>query len=274
MIEFANPAAYRLWMGRWSARLAPALVAFADVAACSRLLDVGSGAGALSLALLEGVPGATVVGIEPAADFVAWCRETATDPRLRFETGDALALPFPDHSFDATLSLLILQELADAPLALSEMRRVTRPGGPVAASQWDFAGGMPMLSLFWDAVIEVAPGAAARQAAAKCMAVDYPDDAALERLWRGAGLVGVETARHRIDMTFASFEDYWRPFLSNVSLASSFAGTLGDGHRAELAGRLRRRIAGAAPDGPFTLEAHAWAVRGKVPGGRNSTDAT
>jgi SAM-dependent methyltransferase len=265
MIEFANPVAYELWMGRWSTRLAPALVAFADLARGSRLLDVGSGTGALSLALLEGVAGATVVGIEPAGEFVAWCRETTSDPRLRFETGDALAIPFPDHSFDATLSLLILQELSDAPLALSEMRRVTRPGGPVAASQWDFADGMPMLALFWDTVLEVAPGEAARQATASCMDVDYADDAALRRLWRLTGLVEVETARHEIDMTFASFEDYWRPFLSNVSQASSFAGTLGDDQRSELEHRQRRKTAGAAPGGPFTLKAHAWTVRGKVP---------
>jgi ubiquinone/menaquinone biosynthesis C-methylase UbiE len=265
MIEFAHPVACELWMGRWSTRLAPALVAFADLPSGSRLLDVGSGTGALSLALLEGVAGATVVGIEPAGEFVAWCRETTSDPRLRFETGDALAIPFPDHSFDATLSLLILQELADAPLALSEMRRVTRPGGPVAASQWDFANGMPMLALFWDTVAEVAPGEAAREAAAHCMDVDYPDDAALRRLWREAGLVEVETTRHEIDMTFDSFEGYWRPFLSNVSQASSFAGTLGDDQRSELVRRLRRKAAGAAPGDPFTLlKAHAWAVRGKV----------
>ena len=53
MIEFSHPAAYQLWMGRWSSRLAPALVAFADVSGGARLLDVGSGTGALSLALIE-----------------------------------------------------------------------------------------------------------------------------------------------------------------------------------------------------------------------------
>ncbi|MFQ5566773.1 MAG: class I SAM-dependent methyltransferase [Paracoccaceae bacterium] len=265
MIEFANPAAYECWMGRWSTRLAPAMVAFADLPGGARLLDVGSGTGALAHALVESVADATVVGIEPAAEFVARCRETNTDPRLRFETGDALAIPFPDASFDATLSLLILQELPDVPLALSEMRRVTRPSGPVVASQWDFADGMPMLSLFWDAVLEVAPGAASREAAARCMEVAYPDGAALERLWRETGLVEVATERHDIDMTFASFDDYWRPFLSNVSAASSFAGTLGDDQRSALERRLRRTATGAAPGGPFTLKAHAWAVRGRVP---------
>lgn len=70
-----------------------------------------------------------------------------------FEVGDALEIPFIDDSFDATLSLLILQELSDAPLALREMRRVTQLGGLVVASQWDFAKGMAMLALFWDTVL-------------------------------------------------------------------------------------------------------------------------
>jgi ubiquinone/menaquinone biosynthesis C-methylase UbiE len=71
MVEFSNPAAYERWMGRWSRRLAPSFVDFAELPRGARLLDVGSGTAALSLALLEGVPGASVVGIEPAAAYVS-----------------------------------------------------------------------------------------------------------------------------------------------------------------------------------------------------------
>ena len=45
MGNFANPAAYELWMGRWSKRLAPVFVAFAGWARGTRVLDVGSGTG-------------------------------------------------------------------------------------------------------------------------------------------------------------------------------------------------------------------------------------
>ena len=187
-----------------------------------RVLDVGSGTGALAAALLADVADATVVGIEPAEAYVAYSSARLRDERLRFEIGDALAIPFEDDGFDAALSLLILQELPDVPRAVREMRRVTRPGGRVAASQWDFADGMPMLALFWDAVVEVVDSDAARRAAADCMVVDHPDEGALRRLWQDAGLVEIVTERHEIAMDFTAFDDYWSPFLSGVTPTSSF----------------------------------------------------
>jgi SAM-dependent methyltransferase len=265
MADFANPDTYELWMGRWSRLVAPSLVAFAALPKDARLLDVGSGTGVLSVALLKGVAGSTVIGIEPSEAYVRYSRENISDDRLCFEVGDGLDIPFNDKSFDATLSLLILQEISDASLALREMRRVTRPGGPVIASQWDFAMGMPMLALFWDTVLEVVPGQSARQAAADCMVVAYPDEIALRNLWQQTGLVDIETEKHKIDMTFSSFEDYWAPFSSNVTPTSSYIGKLDANQIAEIKTRLREKIICDANDRSFSLQAHAWAVRGNVP---------
>ena len=122
-----------------------------------------------------------------------------------------------------------------------------------------------MLALFWDTVLEVVTSEATRQAAADCMVVDYPDETALRSLWRETGLIEVVTERHEVDMTFASFEDYWKPFLSNVTTTSSYMGKLGAGQATEIKSRLRKKVIGDAPDRSFSLEAHAWAVRGKVP---------
>lgn len=265
MVGFSNPAAYEIWMGRWSRLLAPSFVTFADLTRGARLLDVGSGTGTLSLALLENDAGSEVIGIEPAEAYVSYCREMICKDRLRFEVGDALNIPFEDDSFDATVSLLILQELPDAVLALREMRRVTQPGGLVAASQWDFAKGMPMLALFWDTVLEVAPGEAARKAAQDCMVVDYPDEIALQKLWRKTGLVDLRTERQKIQMEFASFEDYWRSFFTNVTPASSYAARLEADEVSEIEKRLRKRTIGDVSDRSFSLQTSAWAVRGEVP---------
>ena len=138
MGEFSNPDAYELWIGRWSARLAPAFVSFARLPKGGHFLDVGSGTGALGAALVEGLENGTVIGIEPAETYVAYSRARLRDERLSFEQGDALAIPFEDARFDGALALLILQELPDVPKAVQEMRRVTRVGGCVATSQWNF----------------------------------------------------------------------------------------------------------------------------------------
>ena len=66
MGEFSNPEDYELWMGRWSARLAPAFVNFTDLPKGGRFLDVGSDTGVLVAALLAGVEDAKVIGIEPS----------------------------------------------------------------------------------------------------------------------------------------------------------------------------------------------------------------
>jgi len=266
MGEFSNPEDYELWMGRWSARLAPAFVNFADLRKRGRFLDVGSGTGVLAAALLAGVEDATVVGIEPSEPYVAYCRARMRDQRVSFERGDALDMPFADGQFDGTLSLLILQELKDAPEAVNEMRRVTRAGGIVVASQWNFADGMPMLALFWDAVIETIGTNDARKEAANCMVVDYPDEKALRRLWEEGGLVEVETQLQEIEMAFESFDDYWAPFSSGVTPTSCYAQTLSEGDRNALEDCLRQKAIGQAADGRFTLTAQAWAVRGSVPG--------
>lgn len=267
MSDFSNPEDYELWMGRWSTRLAQAFVNFANLPKGGRFLDVGSGTGVLAAALLAGVEDTTVIGIEPSESYVAYSQARVRDHRASFERGDAMDVPFADGQFDGTLSLLILQELTDAPEAVNEMRRVTRVGGIVAASQWNFADGMPMLALFWDAVIETIGTNHAREAAANCMVVDYPDERALRRLWKEAGIVEVETQLQEIEMAFESFDDYWAPFLSGVTPTSSYAQKLSEGDRNALKDCLRQKAIGQAVDDRFTLAAQAWAVRGLVPAG-------
>lgn len=266
MPEFANPDLYELWMGRWSTRLSKPFVDFARPGPRGRLLDLGCGTGALSATLMDAVPGCVVVGVDPSKDYVAFCRERFSDERLGFEVGDATDLPFDDASFDATLSMLILQEIHDARLAAREMRRVTRPDGLVCTCQWDFADGLPMLALFWDAVLATVPDDGLRARAAEVMEVDFPDPDALRGLWNESGLMDVEIEALEITMDFAGFEDYWRPFTSGVTMTSSVAGRLDTDARERLEANLRSRILGDGADRPFSLPARAWAVRGRVEG--------
>ncbi|RUQ97516.1 methyltransferase domain-containing protein [Labedella endophytica] len=102
---------------------------------CS-VLDVGSGPGTITVDIARRVAPGRVVGIDAVADVVGQATALADSEGLRnveFATGDAYALDFPDDSFDIVHAHQVLQHLGDPVAALREMRRVTRPGGIVAA---------------------------------------------------------------------------------------------------------------------------------------------
>src|SRR6476646_9649308 len=155
---FSESDGYERFMGRWSRRLAPLFVTFAGVTEGDRVLDVGSGTGALSAAA-GAIDSVQVTGVERSAAYVRYAREHVSG---RFEVGDALALPFPADAFNRTLSMLVLNFVADPAAALHQMVRVTRPGGVVAAAVWDYGDGMQMLRTFWDTAVALDSDAAPR----------------------------------------------------------------------------------------------------------------
>jgi hypothetical protein len=78
-------------------------------------------------------------------------------------------------------------------------------------------------------------------------------------------LVEVKVAPIDIPTRFASFDDYWQPFLGGQGPAPSYAVSLGEEPRARLRDSIRGRLP-AAPDGSISLTARAWAARGTTRG--------
>lgn len=107
----------------------------------ARVLDVGCGAGTITVGLADRVPDGEVVGIDAAAEVIDQARGTAGAGRenLRFETGDVYRLGFADQSFDVVHAHQVLQHLTDPVAALREMRRVCRADGLVAVRDADYA---------------------------------------------------------------------------------------------------------------------------------------
>jgi len=228
-------------------------VTFAGVTEGDRVLDVGSGTGALSVtaAAIESVQ---VTGIEPSPAYVRYAQEHAGGDGVRFEVGDALALPFSDDAFDRTLSMLVLNFVPDPAAALQQMIRVTRSGGVVAAAVWDYGDEMQMLRTFWDAAVALDPEAAPRDE----RHMPLSTGGALAELWRG--LRDVDEQPLIIEMAFGSFDDYWQPFLCGQGPAGVYVSSLSASARDALESTLRERLG----DDGFALRARAWAVRGVV----------
>ena len=100
------------------------------------LLDVGCGPASITADLAERVAPGRVVALDAAAGALEAARKTLRErglsEQVEVTSGDVMALPFEDASFDVVHAHQVLQHLADPVGALAEMRRVTRPGGIVA----------------------------------------------------------------------------------------------------------------------------------------------
>ena len=119
-----------------------------------------------------------------------------------------------------------------------------------------------MLRTFWDEAIALDPKADAKDE--RHMPLSRAGE--LAALWRPY-LENVSETALRIETRFSSFEDYWSPFLLQQGPAGVHVATLSTDDIDQLQSRLRRRLLVDRGDGPITLDARAWAVRGVVPSG-------
>jgi demethylmenaquinone methyltransferase/2-methoxy-6-polyprenyl-1,4-benzoquinol methylase len=119
----------------------------------ARALDVACGTGDLTLELARAVaPGGEVVGSDFSERMLSLAREKAADrvldARVRFETGNALALPYADGEFDATTVGFGARNFSDLERGLREMARVVRPGGRVVVLEITTPTRPPLSSFF------------------------------------------------------------------------------------------------------------------------------
>ncbi len=243
--------AYLRFMGLYSEPLAALFADLAGVGYGQRVLDVGCGPGALTAELVNRVGAESVSAVDPSASFAAAVRERL--PAADIRRSAAEQLPFPDGIFDAALAQLVVHFMADPVQGLREMRRVTRPGGMVAACVWDHAGGRGPLAPFWSAARELDPAA------------DDESDRAgvreghLAGLFTQAGLCRTQVTTLTVCVRHASFDDWWQRFTLGVGPAGAYAASLTPQRRDALREQCRRQL----PAGPVEITATAWAATGR-----------
>jgi SAM-dependent methyltransferase len=247
-MSFDVPAdSYQRYMGRYSRPLAESFVDLVGVRAGDRVIDVGCGPGVLTGPLVERCGAASVCAVDPSASFTAAARDRFPDVDVRDAAAESL--PFEDDTFDAALAQLVVNFMADPVAGLREMGRVTRPGGVVAASVWDLVDAGPLQD-FWRAAQAVDPNAEDEG--------DMPGsrEGHLAELAAAAGLREIRSTSLTVQVEFASFEDWWAPYLLGVGPAGSYVASLSP----ELRDRVRESCRSRFPEGPFEHGGAAWVV--------------
>ena len=256
-------AAYERFIGRWTRRLADAVLDATAPLPAGALLDVGCGTGSLTAAMRAHFPERAVTGVDVARPYLDVAAARADCAGCRFERQDACALDLPDDAFAASLATIVLNFVADPAAAVAEMRRVTRPGGVVAAAGWDFRGGLVYQRLLWDTAAVIDPAAFERRA--KLFAAPLAKPGGMLELWRAAGFDAVTQSSVTIRMDFAGFDDYWQPLLGGQGPVGSYVAGLDPATAARVREAVRAAFLAGDDDGPRSLAATAWVVRGVVP---------
>lgn len=255
-----SAAAYELWMGRWSRKVAVEFVRWLGVPAGRAWADVGCGTGALTEAILRSGAPRAVYAIDRCETYVAEARARIRDSRVDFEVGDGCELPLGDASCDVAVAGLVLNTLPDAEELLQEMKRVTVPTGSVAAYVWDCSGGMEIVCRFWDAAVELRPHDAHLDPAER-----YPlcRPGPLKELFWRAGLADVSVRMIEVPTVFDDFDDFWSSFIGRQGSAPAYLASLPVDARIRIRELLRTRL--EANGCPIAMKARAWAVQGTNP---------
>lgn len=256
-IRFDNGAAYERYMGVWSRIAGEVFLDWLAPKNCLRWLDVGCGNGAFTEMIVERCAPASVQGIDPSEEQLVYARTRPALSVAEFRQGDAMAMPFPDNTFDVAVMPLVIFFVPDPAKGVAEMVRVVSPGGIATAYAWDMpGGGFPYEALLSEV----------REMGFAVPAPPNPDAShidALKDLWVGNGLADVETKEITVQRTFANFDDYWTTILGAPSVGRQLSVMASD-DLAFLKARMQARLP-IDSTGRITYSARANAVKGRVP---------
>jgi SAM-dependent methyltransferase len=201
----------------YSQAFAPLMTWCADAIAAApgmRVLDVAAGSGLPSFTIAPRLQGeGTILGIDFSPEMVAVAERRARHTgaaNVSFRTMDAEQLELPDASFDAVTCACGLIFFPDAHRALTEMRRVLKPGGRVAIGVWDEPSSSPFVTVGGGAISQFHAATPPNPNSPGAFRFAKPD--VLERFLREAGFGDVTIASVPMPIEFGSTHEYWEMF--------------------------------------------------------------
>jgi ubiquinone/menaquinone biosynthesis C-methylase UbiE len=215
-IRFSDGAGYELLMGQWSRDAGSVFLDWLQPAAGLTWLDVGCGSGAFSSLVVERCAPRSLLGIDPSDAQLDFARGRGLGPVATFRRGDAMQIDLADNSVDVAVAALVMHFMPDPLRGVSELARVVRPGGLVAAYTWELeSGGFP-----YEAVHRAMVAVGLEVPEPPHPEAGNADE--LIRLWQAAGLDDVLQREISVTRTYRDFEQYWQTATLSPRIAAVF----------------------------------------------------
>lgn len=240
---------------RARAALQEALLDAAELLPGQDILDLASGPGILAqAALLRTFSGSRIVASDMAEAMLLDSQQR--HPNLLHTAADAEFLPFPDQSFDRVLCGLGLMIFPEEQKALTEIRRVLKPGGRAAASVWAKAEQVPLVECALACIRRLLPA----PKVARLSVFRLGDPEHLKVLFSAAGFrqVGVEPLDFQSD--FGDAAEYWQAFLDLAGGAAASLARLPPEVQKRLASEVAHELSPYAERGGYRLTSRALIV--------------
>ena len=255
-IKFEDGVAYERMMGVWTQLVGSKFLEWLSPEKGKSWIDVGCGNGAFTEQIVQRCSPAEVQGIDPSEAQISFATNREGARLAKFQSGDAMGIPFENNYFDVATMALVIFFVPDPVQGVSEMKRVVRPGGLVAAYAWDvLGGGVPTQAI---------------TSVLRSLEIKYPLPPsveasrmeALSSLWLDAGIRSVDTSVITVERTFTNFEEFWSTSIGSPSLKPVLA-DLSEETIVEIQNTVRNNLPADA-DGRITYSSFANAIKGIV----------
>ena len=255
-IVYNNGSAYEKMMGVWSQFLGTQFIEQLNPASGQSWIDIGCGTGAFTAQIAELCSPSQLLGIDPSEHQIEFARKRSMAHSATFQTGDATDLPCEPSSFDVATMALVLFFLPDPVLGMTEMKRVVKSEGTLAAYVWDIPGeGLPIDPI---------------HAEFRKRGIDYPlppsSDVSnidkLKILWTEAGLRSLDCKQIKVSRSFKNFEEFW-DINASVQAVTTVLDELSPQTVTEIRSNVEREQ-DYDSNGSVVVRGHANAIKGIV----------